>query len=80
MISQKIANLYYGTIEDIIADHYNLGSPDSSNIPPEMAPNESGSYILVGTRASGEFSITVKAQPDGSYWLMAHVIGKISKS
>ena len=77
-LSVKIDNLYYGTIEMEIAEYYNMGSPDNSSIPPEMSENEFGNYILICTKASGEFSIRITKQPDKKYWLFVSPIGKIN--
>ena len=66
------------TYEKKIADYYNMGSPDNSNIPPKILEDEFNNYILICSKASGEFSIKIKKQSDKKYWLFVSPIGKIN--
>ena len=61
-LSVMIEGLYYTTIERKIADYYDMGFPDNSNIPVQMSYPEFGSYYLICTKASGEFEIRITKQ------------------
>ena len=54
----EIDNLWYTTVEGEIARYFNMGSPDNSNIPPEMQEDYSGEFILICTQKSGNFHIS----------------------
>lgn len=78
-LSTKIDNLYYSIIEREITDFYDMGMPDSSNIPIECSEDTYGTYILIGSKKEGEFSIKITKQPDGKYWLFVSAVGKIKQ-
>lgn len=73
----EIENLYYITIERKIANYFDMGSPDNSNIPPQMQDNASGEYILICTKKSGSFLISNQKQPNGNYVLSVYLKGKL---
>lgn len=76
-IDTEIDNLYYRTIERIITDYFDMGSPDNSNIPPNFAENHSAEYILIGTKKSGTFNISVNKLTNGKYNLWVTLKGKL---
>jgi len=76
-LNVMIEDLYYTTIEGKIADYYNMGIPDNSNIPVQISCSAFGSYYLICTKASGEFEIRITKQSDDKYWLFVSPIGKI---
>ena len=65
----EIENLYYITIESEIAHYFDMGSPDNSNVPPEMQENVSDECILICTRKSGTFEISNRKLENGKYHL-----------
>lgn len=73
----EISNLSYYKIEEAISDYFNMGSPDNSNIPPEMLVDSSDEYILVCSKKSGEFSISNYKLKDGTYMLSVSLRGKL---
>lgn len=73
----EIHNLYYSTIEGEIAHYFKMGSPDNSNIPPEMQENVSGECILICTQKSGTFEICNYKLPSGKYLLSVSLKGKL---
>jgi len=79
-IDTEIDNLYYRTIERIITNCFDMGSPDNSNIPPYFVENYSDEFILVGTKKSGSFNISVNKLANGKYNLWVSLIGKLHKS
>lgn len=75
----EVDNLYYATIEGEIANYFDMGYPDNSNISPEMEAKSSGTYILVATEKSGTFSISTYALTSGKYYLSVSLQGKLHK-
>ena len=75
----EVDDLSYGTIEGEIANYFDMGYPDNSNIPPEMEARSGGTYILVGTEKSGTFSISTYALTSGKYQLSVSLQGKLHK-
>lgn len=75
----EIDNLYYSTIEDKIIRYFNMGYSDNSNIPPQMEENSSGTYILIGTRKSGEFIVSNYKLNNGKFCLSVSLEGKLHK-
>ena len=73
----EIENLYYTTVERAIARHFDMGSPDNSTIPPKLSENFSDEYILVCTKKSGTFDISVHKQVNGKYLLQVSLQGKL---
>lgn len=73
----EIDNLYYSTIEGEIAHYFNMGSPDNSNIPPEMQENVSEECILICTKKSGTFEICNYKLSSGKYLLSVSLKGKL---
>lgn len=67
--SVTIKNLFYGSIEREISQHFDMGCIDTSSLPSEMRNNESGSYYISGTRKHGNFNIHVYQLTDGKYCL-----------
>lgn len=72
-----IENLGYDIIETEIANHFDMGEPDNSGLPIEMREDESGKFVIVCSRKSGEFNISVKPAGNGKYMLFVSAIGKI---
>lgn len=79
-ISTEVENLYYHTIENIIADYFDLGFPDNSSLPVEFAENESGVFTLIGTKARGQFYISIRKLTNGKYSVYISSSGKIKKN
>lgn len=75
----EVDNLYYSTIESEIAHYFDMGYPDNSNIPPEMDARSGDTYILVGTKKSGSFSIYTYGLTNGKYQLSVSLQGKLHK-
>lgn len=73
----EIENLYYTTIEEKIAHYFNMGSPDNSNVPPEMQENTSDECILICTRKNGKFEICNSKLANGKYLLSVYLKGKL---
>ena len=73
----EIENLFYVVIEKEIANYFNMGSPDNSNIPPKMQENISEEYILICTRKSGTFEICNRKLANGKYFLSVYLKGKL---
>ncbi|MSU03111.1 hypothetical protein [Tissierella pigra] len=69
-LDTTINKLYYGTIEDEIADFYDLGTINSSNLPIEFKEDEFGTFYIDGTKKSGDFPIRIDKQIDGKYSLL----------
>lgn len=75
----EIDNLYYSTIERAIADYFDMGYADNSNIPPKMKENTSNEYILICTKKSGTFDISISKKSNGKFYLSVSLKGKIHK-
>lgn len=73
----EIENLYYTTIEEEISRYFNMGSPDNSNVPPEMQENASDECTLICTRKSGKFEICNSKLANGKYLLSVYLKGKL---
>lgn len=73
----EIENLYYITIERDIAHYFNMGSPDNSNIPPQMQENVSDECILVCTKKSGTFELCNRKLTNSKYLLSVSLKGKL---
>ncbi len=78
-IEREIDKLGYGTIEGIIADHFDIGFPSSSNFPIEFPEETYGTYTLIGSKGNGKFSIRITKKTNGKYELMVSLIGKLSR-
>lgn len=76
----EIDNLGYTTIEGEISRYFDMGSPDNSNIPPQMREDSSETCIFVCARKSGNFRITNFRLNSGNYLLQVTLIGKLNKS
>lgn len=79
-IDTEVDNLYYTTIEGIIADYYDMGYPDTSSLPIEFADNESGQYSLFCTKKHGTFNITTRKLTNGKYSLSVTVKDKVKNN
>ncbi|HCD42450.1 MAG TPA: hypothetical protein DEQ64_01685 [Lachnoclostridium sp.] len=53
----EVESLNSYEIEEAIANYFDMGYPDNSEIPQEMLENRSEKYILIGTKKSGTFNI-----------------------
>ncbi len=71
-LSCKIDNLSYVEVESYIAEYFNMGFVESSNMPIEFNNNSFGNYYISATKKLGEFSIRINKQTDGSFWLYAY--------
>ena len=74
-----IDNLSYITIERAILRYFNMGMPNTSNIPPEMAECIADTYIFCGTRKSGKFSISAYKNKSEGYHLSVSLLGKLHR-
>ena len=68
----EVDTLYYSKIEREILKYYNLGSQNSSNLPSILHENDSGDYLITGTRASLRFYLDIKKKTDGKYSLTCY--------
>lgn len=75
----EVNSLDYGTIENTIAEYFDLGFPSSSNFPIAFRRDSQGTYTLVGTKGSGTFYISIMDKTDGGYWLSVSCREKIKK-
>lgn len=65
----EVNSLDYGTIENAIAEYFDLGLTSSSNFPIAFRSDTQGTYTLVGTKGSGTFYISIIEKINGGYWL-----------
>lgn len=70
-LDTTIINLYYGTVENEIADFFDLGMVNSSNLPIEFNEDQSGTFYITGTKKQGDFYINISKRVDGKYNLSA---------
>ncbi len=70
-LSTEIESLGYHTVERAISNYFDLGMVNSSEFPPVLCENESGTYFIDGTRRYGDFNIRIAKQTNGKYWLYA---------
>lgn len=68
----EVDTLYYSKIEREILKYYNLGLQNSSNLPSILHENDSGDYLITGTRASLRFYLDIKKKTDGKYSLTCY--------
>jgi len=68
-LNTLIENLYYGTVENEIADFFDLGMVNSSNLPIEFSEISMGSYFITGTKKQGDFYISIRKLNSGKYSL-----------
>lgn len=74
----EIKDLGYDTIEQEIANYYNMGTPDNSGLPIIMKENEIiQECILNCSKKSGTFSIRNIKVDDGRYLLYVTLKGKL---
>lgn len=74
----EIKDLGYDTIEQEIANYYNMGAPDNSGLPIIMKENEIiQECILNCSKKSGTFSIRNIKVDDGRYLLYVTLKGKL---
>lgn len=76
--NSEIESLSCYYIEEAIANYFNMGNPDNSEIPQEMMENQSEKCILIGTKKSGTFNITNYKLKNGKYALSVTLVGKLS--
>lgn len=75
----EIKDLGYDTIEQEIANYYNMGVPDNSGLPIIMKENEIiQECILNCSKKSGTFSIRNIKVDDGRYLLYVTLKGKLN--
>ena len=65
-------SLYYLKIEREILKHYNLGTQNSSNLPGNLSEDDSGEYVITGTRAGLRFYLEIIKTDDGKYNLTCY--------
>lgn len=68
-LNTLIDNLYYATIENEIANFFDLGMVNSSNLPIEFSEKSLGTYFITGTKKQGDFYISIRKLNSGKYSL-----------
>lgn len=74
-----IDNLDYSTVEDVIANYYDMGHVQSSSLPIIFSENERGTFSITATRKLGVFSIRVNKRTDQKYQLYV-TVNQMSKT
>lgn len=77
ILSTKIEDLDYSTIEHEISSYYEMGYPDNSSFPVKLLEDTCKTFTLVCTKKSGDFHVRITKQSDGRYWLFVSPVGKI---
>lgn len=62
-----VEKLYYINIERPILSHYDLGFQNSSTLPSQLSENDSGEYLISGTKKSLSFYLDIKKTDDQKY-------------
>lgn len=75
----EVESLYCYEIEEAIANYFDMGYPDNSEIQQEMLENRSEKCILICTKKSGTFDITNYKLKNGKYTLSVTLVGKLNK-
>lgn len=75
----EVKSLSSYEIEEAIANYFDMGYPDNSDISQEMLENQSEKCIFIGTKKSGMFDIFNYKLKNGKYTLSVTLIGKLNK-
>ena len=76
----EVNSLSCFTIENRIAGYFDMGDPNSSDLPINLPEDLQGTYTLSCTQKSGTFRITSYKLKNGKYLLSVRLIGSLKKS